>query len=1351
MSKEHRWVLSRAGVFNYWYYDEEYFDFYEGRMLIRGPNGSGKSVTMQSFITLLLDGNYHPSRLDSFGSNARKLEDYVLGEQDISGKNESTAYLFLEFKKENIFVSIGMGMRAKRGSGVDCWYFVLTDNRRFGIDIFFYEKINGQKIPLTRRKFENLIGSGGKVFTSRRDYMQEVNKILFGFENVEDFENLIDLIIRVRAPKLSRDIKPDRICTILQESLPALSESDLRSLSESIENMDKIQTELKNLETIQSCLEKIKRAYDEYNRFLMYQRISELIESHKKLTKATKEYEMLLGDVQKLTDMELKLRNSLDSIEKEEQALKFRLESIKESDIFKLQQRYVELNAEIEDLENQKTLKLSSLNDHMQRLSQADADIKRTKHQLLNSQNLIKDYIEQSKKLLESLNMQRFSDVLDIFEKGEQKSLDIIKNELARSVAEVEKALKNYDTLQDVQKDLDVQLRKLDRSKNELQKYQDELNLLILQLEDAKNLLKSKIKSYFDQNQVLKAELDDITLMFQLINTISQKGEYEGVKKILNDVYSRHYLSISDNLRKLEFEMNLLKEKIKDKKKKIEEIQSQKDEFIPSSEKQKKVRQRLLEKGVPFVPFYMAVDFKPGIDERLKAVIEDALFELGVLNALIVPEKYKNEIDELLEDEKEVVLFPKPAYFSHTLNEYLEVANFENAEGLINEVAAVIDSIHINPVDDGIYVCEDGRFGNGILKGKTTTHEQPKYIGIENRRRYKQMLILQLEEEIQNLTKELEEKKAEANFLKSQLEVLELEKKNFPTSADLDTAFDMIDGVEKNISKLQIEIEALEERIKELTNKQNLLKYEISLIATKLSLPSSKEVFAKAKQDANALSSLLLRLETEALHKQEVERTYQSLNRLYEQIRESVDTLNGDVHRISEKLEVLKLHKEEIEKRLSSEDAQRLFDEQRRAFERLENIPAERKKLNEELFKVTSQKAAAEQKLEFSKQELQSIESEYKLALAAFKIELGFGFVFKGIEFEDDQKLLEFARSKEGELKEYSQKDFSSIFQKLMSIHYTTQIQLAEFGADLVDWKDDKTTYKRYLWTCRKEGRFLSLYQFMDEIAAEIAEKKNLITESERELFEEVLAKNIGFKISRKIMLAQDWVKRMNELMANLSTSSGLTFRLSWEQKRQETEDELSTGELVKLLSKDPLAATDEDRNKIAMHFRSRIEKAKKYQENPENFATLYEIIKEILDYRQWFEFRLYYQKVGESRKELTNNAFDKFSGGEKALSIYVPLLAALCAKYQSAANFAPRIIALDEAFAGVDENNIENMFDLIEKLEFDYIMNSQVLWGDYKTVPGLCIYELLRENNQPSVLKVKYVWNGYKKVLVEV
>lgn len=51
-----KWQMYRAGILNYWYYDEAEFDFSDGRLLLRGSNGSGKSVTMQSLITVLLDG-----------------------------------------------------------------------------------------------------------------------------------------------------------------------------------------------------------------------------------------------------------------------------------------------------------------------------------------------------------------------------------------------------------------------------------------------------------------------------------------------------------------------------------------------------------------------------------------------------------------------------------------------------------------------------------------------------------------------------------------------------------------------------------------------------------------------------------------------------------------------------------------------------------------------------------------------------------------------------------------------------------------------------------------------------------------------------------------------------------------------------------------------------------------------------------------------------------------------------------------------------------------------------------------------------------------------------------------------
>ncbi|MDW2797962.1 hypothetical protein RZO55_10285, partial [Clostridium boliviensis] len=74
--------------------------------------------------------------------------------------------------------------------------------------------------------------------------------------------------------------------------------------------------------------------------------------------------------------------------------------------------------------------------------------------------------------------------------------------------------------------------------------------------------------------------------------------------------------------------------------------------------------------------------------------------------------------------------------------------------------------------------------------------------------------------------------------------------------------------------------------------------------------------------------------------------------------------------------------------------------------------------------------------------------------------------------------------------------------------------------------------------------------------------------------------------------------------------------------------------------------------------------------------------------------------------------------------------------------------ISLDEAFAGVDENNIRDMFDLLEELDFDYIMNSQALWGDYDTVSSLSICELVRPKNAPYVTVIRYRWNGKERLL---
>lgn len=146
---------------------------------------------------------------------------------------------------------------------------------------------------------------------------------------------------------------------------------------------------------------------------------------------------------------------------------------------------------------------------------------------------------------------------------------------------------------------------------------------------------------------------------------------------------------------------------------------------------------------------------------------------------------------------------------------------------------------------------------------------------------------------------------------------------------------------------------------------------------------------------------------------------------------------------------------------------------------------------------------------------------------------------------------------------------------------------------------------------------------------------------------------------------------------------------------------------------------------------------------------TLLQVLKMVLDYRKWFTFVLYYERPNEPWRELTNHHFFKFSGGEKAMAMYIPLFTACYSRYQEAAPSAPYIITLDEAFAGVDENNINEMFEIVEQLGFNYIMNSQVLWGDYESVKSLSVCELVRPKNADYVTVIRYKWNGKQLVLL--
>lgn len=230
------------------------------------------------------------------------------------------------------------------------------------------------------------------------------------------------------------------------------------------------------------------------------------------------------------------------------------------------------------------------------------------------------------------------------------------------------------------------------------------------------------------------------------------------------------------------------------------------------------------------------------------------------------------------------------------------------------------------------------------------------------------------------------------------------------------------------------------------------------------------------------------------------------------------------------------------------------------------------------------------------------------------------------------------------------------------------------------------------------------------------------------------------------------WVDQMNELLQSQKNSSGLTLSIQWKGVPSTSENDLGTNKLVELLQKDTRILSEADQEAISRHFQEKVRYAQEIvQENEDERSTLFQAISQVLDYRDWFVFELKFKRsnIGYQSQVLTDRRFNQFSGGEKAVAMYLPLFTAVHSRYKEAEDFCPKIITLDEAFAGIDDSNISELFKACEQLDFNYVMNSQALYGEYETVSKLMIYELIRPQNANIVSAVRYYWNGKTKEMI--
>ena len=1370
-----RWQASRIGLINFWYYDDQEFPFVKGRMLLRGSNGSGKSVTMQSVIPLLLDGNMSPERLDPFGSRDRKMSSYLLEEDD--GRDERTGYLYLEFKRKesDTWLTVGMGIRARRGKPLDKWYFSLSDGRRVGRDFLLYKEI-GEKVTLSKKELENRIAGGGQVFDRQADYMEYVNRQIFGFETVEEYKELIDLLIQLRTPKLSKDFKPSVVNDILSDSLQPLSDEDLRPMSEAIENMDTMNLNLKAREAGYQAAEKIQRVLDRYNRLTLFEKADRCCENQKKLSEAEREAKAQADETERSRKRVLALEQEISELDARRDAMEKERESLSKSDAVSLKSRELDLASRIRTRKSLLEKKQRQLDAKQEQYTEIEGKKKQEEDRAYEKERELDSILEEMQSEAEEMSFEEHdffqAELKENFDKAfswetHETQFRKVKDEISRGT----ELLREAETRQREADDLLKKRERQQRETDAAQRREGELESVLVQVE---NEWKEALYSWNGRNEELKFTPEQMREMARFADEYGEASDFTRVRQTAADLWIGRKGEISGEVRRRQDELQDLENAHREIEEELAQWESSREPEPTRSNAVRRNRERLREKGIPYQEFYKVVEFGQELsgDPERCGRLEEALLEMGILDALVIEEQYRDQVMEADPGCADRYLFVQPHYAEKSLLDVLDLNDSVNDIFMNQRITGILGNIALSERPEeaegagsggsaGIgasmtAVRPDGSYQIGVVSGTISGEHEAGFIGVQAREKNRQAKIASCRELLAENEQRQEILRGEVNALEQRIRRLREEYESLPEDTDMREAWKMLSEARRAVERMREEGARLERELMEVGGALGELKRQAAEIAQKLYLTCSYETFRRADEAASDYRQHFYQLRSGhelflqiRAHMEELGERQEILDGEMDQIRYEAGSAGRELKKEQEEYDSILRQLELTDYEQIRQKLDECMEWLKDYPERLQSCVAEKTQNEERIRAISGQAAQNEERIVELKRRAEYLETCFAAERSLHYVEL------QGEESEAAESAERIRSLLAGEC---SDMDKEKIIRSLNQVYFENrgfltdyQIMQTEFFEEL-DRKAQKgdPSAKRLDIAARYQGVRIPFGRLLTHLAEEIEELKDLIKAGDRELFEDILANTVSRKIRGKINSSNAWVEKMNSLMGAMNTSSGLKLNLRWRSRTAETEDQLDTKELVELLKKDYRLMREDEAAKLSAHFRSKVEEARRHARDSGGMISFYQVMKETLDYRKWFEFQLFFQKGGERVKELTNSVFGTFSGGEKAMAMYVPLFSAVVAKYQGGRPDAPRLISLDEAFAGVDNRNIRDMFRLMAEFQFDFIINSQVLWGDCDTLDALAIYQLLRPENAKFVTVMPYLWNGHARVMLE-
>jgi Putative exonuclease SbcCD, C subunit len=1402
--------LRRIILTNFWLYGQQEFEIPHGRLFLAGENASGKSTVLTAALPLGLDGDLRPNRLDTFGGRERHMDYYVLGGSESAtpySYERRTSYIALEFewcdpdhapiadeirqrwengdRERTRFLTIGLSLagNANVTDRIRPLRFLITDGSRLGhdLDTLYATGTRNEKRAYDHTRFKHVLEGHGIICDSQADYERQVARYLFGFQDVKDFEKLINLLLVLRRPNLSTELSFSRVHDYLKMSLRKISGETTSRVIGTIERIDAIQNEI----------ERIQEAYDAAERVHRARQVVAL--SHAQLAGCEYTGAQLAEDA--IHSRVTRLRRELDRANNERNQAEKRTQD--------LQTEQYQVSGQIKALEASEGLQVATQLTSARERQQETATQLRLQEQSLQSAHRVVEEnaagLERQRLRFEQIKQESVAQLRELQGIASEEALwEAAALQLEDAQRQIGMITPNASIppempeaitmLMDVQADERMAwLRQLEDLHQRREKVEAQVQFARTQettrfqeLDEARRHFQSVQDRGYEAQQNLDRALEPFFAESENASRLNE--ELERVQGEDDEVQSgrvveqfaaiiqgyRQAISVLENeLREAadqaQGELNELQlltggkmQEINAIKALYEQKKAEPEYVPPRSARRIQARATLLEHGIAAQPLYALLDFVSGISEEEAGMIEFMLEDAGLLDALVVAPEQIAAADALLA----TAGLGDCRLDRNAINSLVSgqkagrgILRFDDTqdrrwEAVTGEILPLLGSYtSVN----GYSMQDDGTWTHGLLTGRAGTGVA-RCIGKATRVRVKERELAELEQQRARLDAELKDLTDRLAYYEQQLSQSQEKQTQLRSVlrgsgieeiyAGLAQARIAVDNTRSKYQKARLQTQEVRQQYNALVVQlERASRGMTQFVADARSVQAAILGMLKLKNQARALQNQI----TSVLHTWE---EYQKVHAALERARANEINVANLYERVRSQALQVQAEMEELQRVAASSNAEELSERLQSLRERYDELFAELDvakaayaRLDERVHNVENNLEEAEANFQVAQTERGDKQARFAQMLGAYPVEQLMNvqaLASEGNYIKVAQKLLG------GELraddiplrKEQLEIEYRDAYTGLARTFTQEQPTLLEYGPDL----DDQGNV---LFLSENKSIPVELMEILGE---RIEMQKTLLDAEERQLFENFLLQEIAEAIRTHILEAEEWVQEINGVLHNLPMI-GEHYSLQWKAPLEYDMGKLGShlAQHYRLLRKPAQSLTTEEAETLMSAFRREIESVRlRQQENPD--TNFMEVLEQVFDYREWFHFDVWVTPIGGQRQRLTDRVAGTRSGAEQLFALYVPLFAALGALYRSAAPGAPRLFALDEAFDKVSSANTQRIMEFLVSQDFQWIMTGPQVSGAGSKIPACARYLMIHDKGSPVATASASFWSEKRK-----